>query len=94
LFPDFPVIIVGGDWQCPCWLSWASVLIFATMSVNLQVIYLLYNLLTLLQKLVKHKGHEGTQRKISSFSTVVYFVSFVVKGLFAVDSSPGMRFLL
>jgi|GEM_PF-5422730 len=43
--------------------------------------------MTLLQKLVKHKGHEGTQRKISSFSTVVYFVSFVVKGLFAVDSN-------
>jgi len=48
--------------------------------------YLRRFFLTLLQKLVKHKGHEGTQRKISSFSTVVYFVSFVVKGLFAVDS--------
>ena len=48
---------------------------------------------TLLQKLVKHKGHEGTQRKISSFSTVVYFVSFVVKGLFAVDSYQQTGFI-
>jgi hypothetical protein len=38
-----------------------------------------------LKKPSKHKGHEGSPRKSLHYYFFVYIVSFVVKGLFAVD---------